>query len=317
MKEMQQLAGPVLGAVLEGAPDGIAICDAGAPGLPFVYVNPAFERMTGYRAAELLGHNLQLLQGAEREQEGSRRLDEALAQGETCRVTLRNYRKDGAVFWNEIQLQPLRDAAGQLTHHVVYCRDSAARLRSPERVPEGIPTWLREDRVSGLASRAWFEELLLRDWAVARREQRQVTLLLFDIDGLALYSDTFGKAAGDAAIRRIARQISACFRRGTDVVGRWDNGCAAVLAGPVAAAGINAHAELVGQRVAELRIHNPRGLAQKFLTVSTGVATHLPGRDEVECTPLVRAAEAALGRARAGSGNRAVVAAAEDFGPPG
>ena len=313
---MQQLAGQVLGGVIDAAPEGVAVCDARAADLPVVYVNAAFERLSGYGATELLGRNLRMMQGTDREQEGCRRLHEAVERGEGCRVTLRNYRKDGTSFWNEIQLQPLRDAEGAVTHYVAYYRDAGGRLKSPERPLEGIPTWLREDRVSGLSSRAWFEELMQRDWATARREQRPITLLLFDIDGLGLYCDTFGKAAGDAAIRRIARQISASFRRGADVVGRWDSGCAAVLTGPVVPAGMNEYAQLVAQRVLELHIHNPRAPNQKMLTVSTGVATTVPDRDDADCGRLVRAAESALRHAQAVGGGRVAVATDEDFSLP-
>jgi diguanylate cyclase (GGDEF)-like protein/PAS domain S-box-containing protein len=313
---MQQLAGPVLDGVINGAPEGVAVCDARAADMPVVYVNPAFERLSGYGATELLGRNLRLLQGTDREQDGCRKLHEAVAKGEGCRVTLRNYRKDGTSFWNEIQLEPLRDADGTLTHYVAYYRDAGGRLKTPERPLEGIPTWLREDRVSGLSSRAWFEELMLRDWATARREQRPITLLLFDIDGLGLYCETFGRSAGDAAIRRIARQISTSFRRGADVVGRWDSGCAAVLAGPVVPAGINEYAQLVAQRVLELHIHNPRALNQKMLTVSTGVATTVPVPGDEDCGRLVRAAEMALRHAQAVGGGKVAVATEADFNLP-
>ena len=313
---MLKLAGGVLGLVIDGAPEGVVVCDARAADMPVVYVNPAFERLTGYGATELLGRNLRLLQGTDLAQDGGRRLHEAIERGEGCRVTLRNYRKDGTSFWNEIQLLPLRDDSATLTHFVAYYRDAGGRLKTPERPVEGLPTWLREDRVSGLSSRAWFEELMLRDWATARREDRPITLLLFDIDGLALYSDTFGKAAGDAAMRRIAAQINACFRRGADVVGRWDAGCAAVLAGPVVPAGINEYARVVAHRIAELHIHNPRALSQKMLTVSTGVATALPSRDDEDCSPLIRAAQSALRQAQAAGGGRVVVATDEDFKLP-
>ena len=312
---MQQLPGTVLGLVIDGAPEGVVICDARQVDLPVVYVNAAFERLTGYGGAELIGRNLRLLQGADQDQEGCRRLREAIARNESCRVTLRNYRKDGSAFWNEILLQPLREAGTEVTHFAAYYRDAGGRIKSPERAVEGVPTWLREDRVSGLSSRAWFEELMLRDWAVARRDERPVTLLLFEIEGLALYCETFGKSAGDAVIRRVARLIANCFRRGADVVGRWDNGCAAVLAGPVMPDGITAYAQLVAQRVAEMRIHHPRSVTQKFITVSTAVATTVPGRDDADCSRLVRAAESALRRAHASQGALAVAEAA-DFEAP-
>lgn len=313
---MQQLAGSVLGLVIDGAQEGVVVCDARQPDCPIVYANSAFERLSGYAAAELVGSNARILHGQDRDQEGCRRLREAVAQQAACRVTLRNYRKDGTSVWNEVVLQPLRGADGGVSHFAAYYRDLGERLRTPERLLEGLPTWLREDRVSGLSSRAWFEELMQRDWAVARREERPLALLLFDIDGLDLYCETFGRNAGDAVIRRISRLIGTSFRRGNDVVGRWHNGCAAVLAGPLEPVGIEHYARLVAQRVAEMHIHHPRSATQKFLTVSVGVASTVPGREEADCSRIVRAAEAALQRAQGQGSGHVVIATVPDFAAP-
>ncbi len=96
-------------------------------------------------------------------------------------MLLRNYRKSGEMIWNEMYLQPMRNDEGLLTHYVGFFRDASGRLRSMERGTEGLPPWLREDRVTGLSSRAWFEELLEREWRIARREERPLTLVLFDV----------------------------------------------------------------------------------------------------------------------------------------
>src|SRR3984957_15959449 len=110
--------------LVESSPDGVALVDALDPERPVVYVNPGFEALTGYSAAELLGRNLRLLQGEDREQDGRHRLREALARAEACRVLLRNYRKDGTVFWNEMTILPLLDAGGRLTHFAGLHRDA-------------------------------------------------------------------------------------------------------------------------------------------------------------------------------------------------
>ena len=115
--------------LLESSPEGVAMVDALAEDQPVVYVNPAFEALTGYPAADLLGKNLRLLQGDDREQDGRHRLREALKQGESCRVLLRNYRKDGSLFWNELTVLPLRDADGRVTHFAGHHRDAGDRLR--------------------------------------------------------------------------------------------------------------------------------------------------------------------------------------------
>jgi two-component system cell cycle response regulator len=291
---MDKLSAEVLRRIVGSSPDGIAVCDARAPDQPVVYVNAAFERMTGYAADELLGRNLRLLQGADRDQEARRRLREAVVSGETCRALIRNQRKDGGPLWNEMQLVPVRDEQGVLTHIIGFHRDAGERARAPERALEGLPSWMREDRLTGLASRPWFEELLLREWASARRDGRRLSVLLFDIDGLRSYNETFDRAAGDSCIRQVARTIGSSYRRGVDVSGRWENGCIAVMVGTGDAGPVADYAVVVAQRVADLRIHHPRAAGQKFITVTTGIAGCTPGRGEADVRAVLLAAENAL-----------------------
>jgi diguanylate cyclase (GGDEF)-like protein/PAS domain S-box-containing protein len=310
---MQQLDAAFVRRVLDSAPEGIAICDAAAPDHPVVYVNAAFEQLTGYAAVEVQGTNLRLLQGTDHDQDGVRRLREAVARGEPCRVLVRNYRKNGELLWNEVTLQPMRDDAGKLTHFVGFFRDATGRLKQAEKTHEGVPTWLREDRITGMSSRAWFNELLAREWRSARRDEKPLTLVLFDVDALGSYNATFGKAGGDACLRRIAKSIAGGFRRGSDVVGMWSEGCIGVLVVHRDEAGIGGiveHAEAIVRRIAEMHIHHPRSPLQKHVTVTAGLATVTPGRDEEDAARLAERAQGALKQAK--SGQRGTLSAAVD-----
>lgn len=298
---MTQLDAALVKRVLESAPEGVVVCDASQPDQPVIFANEAFAQMTGYAVAELLGTNLRLLQGSDRDQEGVRRLREAIAQAEPCRVLVRNYRKNGELLWNEITLQPLRDANGALTHFVAFHRDAAGRLRQPEKAGEGLPGWVREDRVTGLATRAWFNELLEREWRIARRAGTPLTLALFDVDALGSYNATFGRPAGDACLRRIAGNIAGVFRRGTDIVGLWREGCVAVLAvhrDKSAVPGMAGHARATVQRVADMHIHHPRAPLQKFVTITAALVTVTPERSEEGAARLVQQADETLQRAK-------------------
>lgn len=127
----------VAGAVIAGAPfrlleaamdrltEGVVITDAevNAPGPRIVYVNPAFVRMTGYSAAELLGRSPRLLQGPMTDRAVLDRLRRALEQQEEFRGETYNYRKDGSVYRMRWQVAPIRDAAGVVTHFVAIQRD--------------------------------------------------------------------------------------------------------------------------------------------------------------------------------------------------
>ena len=121
-------AGEFLRGALDVAPDGVVICEA-AGERAVVYVNPAFCRLTGYETAELLGKNLRFLQGEDRDQPELETVREALRHGEGVRALLRNQRKDGTVFVNDMQLHPLKDSEGKVTHLVTV--DGTANLRNP------------------------------------------------------------------------------------------------------------------------------------------------------------------------------------------
>ena len=104
------------------------ITDPRQPDDPLVFVNPAFERTTGYTREEALGRNCRFLQGPDTDPESVRRIREALRDGQHLAVTLLNYRKDGTAFWNELSLSPVYDAHGVLTHHVGIQADVTARV---------------------------------------------------------------------------------------------------------------------------------------------------------------------------------------------
>src|SRR5690348_5951848 len=298
--------------VVDSAPEGVVVCDAVASDHPVIYANAAFAAMSGYAVDALLGKNLRILQGSDREQDGRQRMRVAVERGETARVLLRNYRPDGSLFWNEVMIQPVRSPTGELTHFVGYYRDARERLKDGDRTSPGLPSWLREDRLTGLHSRAYFEELLQRDWVLAQRDSHEIGLTLFDIDDLTTYNDTFDKSAGDACIRRVARVIGASYRRGGDLVGRWEGGTLAVLTQGDAAQKAPQYAQIVAQRVRDLLIHHPRNGSGRYLTISAGVASLVPERD-MPLAALLKGCQAALKRAKKTGKNNIVTAETRDF----
>ncbi|XWK86731.1 MAG: PAS domain S-box protein [Phormidium sp.] len=114
--------------------NGIVISDARIPDNPIIYVNPAFEEMTGYSAAEILGENCRFLQGKETTQPELERLRTAIRQQENCTVLLRNYRKDGSLFWNELSISPIYDDNGVLTHYIGIQIDITERKQAEEEL---------------------------------------------------------------------------------------------------------------------------------------------------------------------------------------
>jgi diguanylate cyclase (GGDEF)-like protein/PAS domain S-box-containing protein len=288
--------------LVETSPEGVVLIDAQGTDHPVIYVNPAFESLTGYSAAELVGRNLRLLQADDREQDGRHRLRDALSRGETCRVLLRNYRKDGTLFWNEMTVLPLRHADGCVTHFVGHHRDAGERLRIDPKVAKDSlsgahqPTSvaIRDDRLTGLYTLAYLEELLKRDWAVAHREQLSIAVLAIDVDALDLYNATFGRAAGDSAIRRVAHAVSGCLRRSSDIAARIDGGSLIAFAPGLTHEQALRVGQLMAERVRDLRIHHPRSAILRYISISVGVCAAMPAAGDNPSNLLQKAQQQLL-----------------------
>ena len=117
---------------MAAAANGIIITDWNQSDNPIIYGNPAFENISGYTLDEVLGHNARFLQGDDCEQEGLKEVRTAIGQGHECQVVVRNYRKDGTLFWNELTISPVRDKKGQVAHFVGIQNDITERKRAEE-----------------------------------------------------------------------------------------------------------------------------------------------------------------------------------------
>jgi PAS domain S-box-containing protein len=114
--------------------NGIVITDYRLPNNPVVYVNAAFEKITGYETHEVMGRNCRFLQGSDVFQPEKDILRNAIAKAESCTVTFRNYRKDGSLFWNELNISPIFDNLGQVTHFVGFQTDITARKEAEKNL---------------------------------------------------------------------------------------------------------------------------------------------------------------------------------------
>lgn len=111
---------------------GVVITDATLPDMPIVYCNKAFERITGYSHEEVVGHNCRFLQQDDRNQEARHAIRQAVKEGRECQTLIRNYRKDGELFWNNLTISPVRDTLGSVTHFVGLIDDVTQRVLAEE-----------------------------------------------------------------------------------------------------------------------------------------------------------------------------------------
>lgn len=117
---------------LESASNGILITDALKPDNPIIYCNQAFSNLTGYSNKEVIGTNCRFLQGNDRKQAELDKLRHAIKSGESCLVTLRNYRKDGTLFWNDLYITPITNEQGIVTNFIGIQNDVTERVKSEQ-----------------------------------------------------------------------------------------------------------------------------------------------------------------------------------------
>ena len=114
--------------IFRSVTSGISIASATEPDMPLAYVNPAFEVMTGYSFEDVEGKNCRFLQRDEHDQPGLTLIREAIAAKREIVAILRNYRKDGSFFWNELSLSPIKNRDGKVTHFVGIQMDVTSRV---------------------------------------------------------------------------------------------------------------------------------------------------------------------------------------------
>jgi len=119
-------------AIFENVNEGITVADCSVPGMPLIYVNKAFQQLTGYKAEEVLGQNCRFLHAGESDQPALELVRASLRKGVSCTAVLRNCRKDGSLFYNELHLSPIRDDAGRIVYFIGIQRDVTERVNSEE-----------------------------------------------------------------------------------------------------------------------------------------------------------------------------------------
>jgi len=124
----------ILSKILDSCVNGVTLADPDLDDMPIVYANRAFEQMTGYTQEETLGRNCRFLQGTDREQEGRRQLREAIDNCQPVEVTLRNYRKNGDMFYNHLAIAPLFDSNGKLLYYLGVQYDVTRQVQAEEEI---------------------------------------------------------------------------------------------------------------------------------------------------------------------------------------
>jgi diguanylate cyclase (GGDEF)-like protein/PAS domain S-box-containing protein len=256
-----------------------------------VTVNCAFATLTGHDATTATGRPLSELLDEAPAEDTDGALDVARGDGRTLSV---GRRRDGTPFHCLSGARPFVDALGRVTHHVVELRDVSAQVRAIER----LRFLATHDGLTGLPARSLFLDRLQHEVARATRAGSSFAVLCLDVDRFKAVNDRLGHATGDAVLRVVADRLRQ-GTRGVDTVARLGGDEFAVILAGVAT---RADAEVVVRKlVASLNAPAMCDGANLTASASIGVAMYPDdGRDQAT---LLRAADAAMYRAKAAQGN--------------
>ncbi|MDO9106368.1 MAG: diguanylate cyclase [Methylovulum sp.] len=312
----------ILYLCIEAIDEGIMFTDARLPDNPIIYANPALERMTGFSFAEMQGKNPRILQGTDKQPFEMARLRKAITKGETVRALLRNYRKDGSLFWNSLTVSPVRNAKGELTHFIGIEHDVTSmkqaeeelrlahdqldqanrrlelrvrtRTRKLEEANRQLEILAATDPLTGAYNRRYF---FMRAGVEVKRGIRYahpVSLVALDIDFFKRINDVYGHAAGDKVLIELVLSVQATMRP-SDILARFGGEEFVVLLPETDSGEAVNVAERIRLGIAALRVDAGQGV-EISMTVSAGVATLTDAKDSIE--NLLKRADQAMYKAK-------------------
>ncbi|QIN78224.1 EAL domain-containing protein [Rubrobacter marinus] len=278
--------------------NGIIITDPNRPDNPIIYVNQKFEEITGYGAAEAVGKNCRFLANGDRGQPGFDELRIAIREGREWSGPLRNYKKDGTPFWNELYIAPVRDEDGRVVNFIGVQKDVTERKELEEKLAHQA----FHDPLTDLPNRSLFLDRVDHALKRAKRRGDGVAVLFMDLDNFKVINDSLGHEVGDELLVSVAGRLQSCLRP-ADTAARLGGDEFVVLLEDVEGP---EEATRVATRIEEaLRAPFWVGGHNLFVTTSVGVA--LGGTDGERAGDLLRNADLAMYRAKDGGKNNHAV----------
>jgi diguanylate cyclase (GGDEF)-like protein/PAS domain S-box-containing protein len=280
------------GWLVEQWPDAVLVADAKGR---IAYVNRAFESLTGYSRAEVIGRTPAMLKSGAHSRAFYRRLWARLRRGEVFRGVFVNRRKSGELFHEEEIIRPMRGPDGRPAWLVSAGRDVSARVREHRRLEHAAT----HDVLTGLPNRRLYADRLAQALHAAARRKERFAVAIVDLDGFKAANTRYGHAAGDAVLRAVGQRTARSLRA-VDTVARYGGDeFALIIAGPVDRAAVATVLEKVRARNASAVRYGKKRIG---VTVSIGAALY-PAQGR-EAALLVKRADAAMYAAKKAGGDR-------------
>jgi diguanylate cyclase (GGDEF)-like protein len=283
----------IIRQALDLSPVATVIVDLESHPKPVVYVNQAFEALSGYEATELIGHPWSELL--------SNSSDDEVTVGQLAQLNC--HPRLGVADELSLEMLPLYDKPGAPRYWLGTERPQISKeMAGQDAEREALLGVLRDarmhlrrldgrDSATGVLNRRAFDDMLQRDWVMAGREKRNLGLMILRVEGFDAYREVYGRHAADSCLCKVAHAITGSLRRAGDLVARFSDDQFVVLIGNSEEVNASRLAESMAAKVRGLSIHHPRSPVDRFVTVSFGVASVVPSKTQNASTLIDQAVQ--------------------------
>lgn len=291
---------------IEASPNGVVLTDASKKNYPIIYVNRAFEKITGYRNDEMIGKPWASLFNYDSDQNEIAKLEKSVNNNGEETAELRCNRKNGEMYWNEVRVAPVQhlfedisddklykevrgDSENKTTHYVTIVSDVTERKAMEEQLQHQVT----HDALTGLPNRILLHDRIKQAVLYAHRAKGKVGILFLDLDNFKLVNDALGHKMGDHLLQSVASRLSSVVRA-TDTVARLGGDEFVVVLAPLED---ESECEKIAEKILGV-IHDPIQVEERELHITTSIGISMFPTDGHDGEILVQNADTAMYQAK-------------------
>ncbi len=305
----------LLDKTLSALTDGVCIVDAKQPRHPILYVNPAFEAMSGFSLEETLGEDYFFLNSTQTKEVELDTISSAFTYGQCCHVVMRNKRKSGELFWSDTTLSAIPDKEGNVCYFISVQKDISDEIETQKVIAEQISALedakrrleglARTDSLTGLYNKRYFELQYPTQYSIAKRNDDCLTAFMIDVDHFKHYNDHYGHISGDKCLKQVAQALGHVFQRTSDFVARFGGEEFIIYSVGLSELQAQVSARNLLEYMKDLKIPHEKS-ELSYVTVSIGIASAL-WEQPMGPNELIERADKAMYLAKSSGRNKAVV----------